>query len=140
LTGKTALLALALASLGCAKFQQVRECGSFVQVVNGWLARSAQDAGALLDPKTVAEESRRTAQSYQDLARSLSDLHVQSEDLAPRVQRYESIANAATRILRDVADALERGDLERARQKRVEFDGVAGKEAPLVREINGLCR
>ena len=128
--------------IGCGKFQQARECGSFVKTVNGWLAHPqvGSDAGASSDPKRIADESRRTAQNYEELSQSLAALHIQSEDLAPRVQRYEDIANAATRTLREVADALDHGDLEKARQKRVEFDTVAQREPPLVKEINGLCR
>ena len=137
-------LGLSLLASGCGKFQQARECGSFVKTVNEWLARSSEastaDAGPTGDPKRVAEESRRTARNYEELAKSLAALHVQNEDLAPRVQRYEEIATAATVALRDVADAVEHGDLEKARQKRVEFDSVAQREAPLVKEINGLCR
>ncbi len=143
-------LALLWLTAGCGKFQQARECGSFVKTVNAWLERAptGTDAGANTpgspsvpaDPKRIAEESRRTAQSYEDLSQSLAALHVQSEDLAPRVQRYEDIANSATRTLREVADALDHGDLEKARQKRVEFDTAAQAEAPLVKEINGLCR
>ena len=137
-----ALIALAPLGVGCGKFQQARECGSFVKTVNAWLAQppAGLDAGAPSDPKRIAEESRRTAQNYEELSHSLAALHVQSEDLAPRVQRYEDIANSATRTLREVADALDRGDLEKARQKRVEFDTVAQREPPLVLEINGLCR
>ena len=137
-------LALLTASVGCGKFQQARECGAFVKTVNAWLARPSDVAAASAtlpsDPKRIAEASRRTAQSYEELSQSLAALHVQSEDLAPRVQRYQDIATSATRTLREVADALDQGDLEKARQKRVAFDSVAQAEAPLVKEINGLCR
>jgi hypothetical protein len=127
---------------GCGKFQQARECGTFVKTVNAWLARPSLsgDAGASRDPKRIAEESRHTAQDYEDLSKSLAALNVQNEELAPRVQRYEQIADEATKTLRDVAEALDRGDLEKARQKRVEFDTVAQREPALVKEINGLCR
>jgi hypothetical protein len=135
-----ALIATAVLGSGCAKFQQARECGSFVKTVNGWLARPAPSAATASDPKAIAAESRRTAESYDQLSQSLAALHVQNEDLAPRVQRYQDIANSASRTLREVADALDHGDLEKARQKRVDFDTVAQKEAPLVKEINGLCR
>jgi hypothetical protein len=115
-----------------------------VKTVNAWLARPSTDAAASAalpsDPKRIAEASRRTAQSYEELSHSLAALHVQSEDLAPRVQRYQDIATSATLTLREVADALDHGDLEKARQKRVAFDTVAQAEAPLVKEINGLCR
>lgn len=129
---------------GCGKFQQARECGTFVKTVNAWLAsaaaQNAADAGTSNDPKQIAEQARRTAQHYSELSQRLAGLHVEGEDLAPRVKRYEQIADSAAATLREVADALDRGDLEKARQKRVEFDTVAQREAPLVKEINGVCR
>jgi hypothetical protein len=136
-------LVLVLAAAGCGKFQQARECGTFVKTVNAWLEKPAApsaDAGASSDPKQIAAQARRTAQHYAELSQRLAALHVEGEDLAPRVQRYEQIADSAALALRDVADALDHGDLEKARQKRVEFDTVAQREAPLVKEINGICR
>ena len=138
-----ASLALLLLGSGCGKFQQARECGTFVKTVNAWLASpgaKAVDAGASSDPKQIAEDARGTAQHYTELSQSLAALHVQGEELAPRVKRYEGIADDAARTLREVADALDQGDLEKARRKRVEFDTVAQGEAPLVKEINGICR
>jgi acyl-CoA reductase-like NAD-dependent aldehyde dehydrogenase len=143
-SGRALLCALALSSGGCGKFQQARECGTFVKTVNAWLASTGaqtdEDAGASSDPKQVATQARRTAEHYAELSQRLAALHVQSEDLAPRVQRYEAIADSAARTLREVAEALDHGDLEKARQKRVDFDTVAQREPLLVKEINGLCR
>ncbi|MEO8903121.1 MAG: hypothetical protein ABI627_16490 [Polyangiaceae bacterium] len=134
----------ALACAGCGKFKQARECGTFVKTVNAWLAQPdaalSADAGVPNDPKQIAEQSRRTAQHYAALSQTLANLHIQGEDLAPRVQSYEGIADTAARTLGDVADALDHGNLEKARQKRVEFDTVARREGPLVKEINALCR
>ncbi len=142
--GRTLLCAFALLSGGCGKFQQARECGTFVKTVNAWLtsqdAELATDAGTSSDPKQIAGQARRTAQRYSELSQRLAALHVEGEDLAPRVKRYEQIADSAALTLREVADALDHGDLEKARQKRVEFDTVAQREAPLVKEINGVCR
>ena len=139
-----ALIALGLATVGCGKFQQARECGTFVKTVNAWLsspdAQNPADAGATSDPKQIATQARRTAEHYAELSRRLAALHVQAEDLAPRVKRYEKIADSAAQTLREVADALDHGELEKARQKRVDFDTVAQGEAPLVKEINGICR
>ena len=144
LANRSAALCVALLlCVGCGKFQQARECGLFVKTVNAWLASpAAQPAGATppTDPRQIAEEAQRTAQHYADFSKSLADLHVQGEELAPRVKRYENIANSASRTLREVAAALDQGDLEKARQKRVDFDTVAQGEAPLVKEINGVCR
>ena len=136
--------AVALLAGGCGKFQQARECGTFVKTVNAWLsspeAQNSADPGSSSDPKQIAAQARRTAQHYADLSQRLSALRVEGEDLAPRVKRYEQIADSAAQTLREVADALDHGDLEKARQKRVEFDTVAQREGPLVKEINGVCR
>lgn len=138
------LCGLALSAGGCGKFQQARECATFVKTVNAWLASPAAeiaaDASASSDPKQIAEQARKTAQHYTDLSKRLAALRVEAEDLAPRVTRYEQIADSAALALRDVADALDHGDLESARKKRVEFDTVAKREAPLVNEINAICR
>ena len=142
--GRALLCALAFGAVGCGKFQQARECATFVKTVNGWLASSsaqnAADPGASSEPKQVAAQARRTAQHYTELSQRLAALHVQGEDLSPRVTRYEQIADKAAQALLDVAQALEHGDLEEARKKRVDFDTVAQREAPLVKEINGICR
>jgi hypothetical protein len=143
LSTRCLLLGCALLGASCGKFQQARECGTFVKTVNGWLSSaSLGDAGAVAasDPKQIAEQARNTAQHYAELSQRLAALHIQAEDLAPRVKRYEAIADSASTTLREVAEALDRGDLEKARQKRVEFDTVAQGEAPLVKEINGVCR
>lgn len=142
-TGFECVLA-ALLSVGCGKFQQARECATFVKTVNRWLASSAAKNSAIpgssSEPKQIASEARATAQHYADLSRSLAELHVQAEELVPRVKRYEDIADNAARTLREVADSLDRGELEKARQARVGFDTVAQREAPLIQEINAVCR
>jgi hypothetical protein len=142
--GRALLCALALGASGCGKFQQARECATFVKTVNAWLgsstAQNEADAGATPSPKQIAEQARRTAQHYTELSQRLAALHVASEDLAPRVTRYEQIADSAALALREVADSLDHDDLENARKKRVDFDTVAQREAPLVKEINTICR
>ena len=142
--GRALLCALALGVGGCGKFQQARECATFVKTVNSWLGSSAADiaadAGTSNDPKQIAAQARRTAQHYTELSRRLASLHVEAEELAPRVTRYEQIADSAASALEDVAQALDHGNLEEARRKRVDFDLVAQREGPLVKEINAVCR
>lgn len=58
----------------------------------------------------------------------------------PRAERYQKLARGAASALRDVAEAVEKGDAEGARKRRVEFDDIARAEAPLVADINGVCR
>lgn len=85
-------------------------------------------------------ESRTLADRYDDLASRIDALHVSSSELLPRAQSYQKLAREAAKALRDVAQAVEKGDAEGARRRRVEFDDIARGEAPLVADINAVCR
>lgn len=80
------------------------------------------------------------AERYDDLAARIDALTLSSPELVPRAERYQKLAKEAARALRDVASAVEQGDAEAARRRRVEFDDIARGEAPLVADINTLCR
>jgi hypothetical protein len=58
----------------------------------------------------------------------------------PRAGRYQKLSREAAGALRDVASAVERGDAEGARTRRVQFEDIARGEAPLVADINSVCR
>jgi len=80
------------------------------------------------------------AERYDDLAQRIDGLQLTSAELMPRAQRYQKLAREAAGALRDVAVAVEAGDAEAARRRRVEFDDLARGEGPLVEEINRICR
>jgi hypothetical protein len=80
------------------------------------------------------------ADRYDDLGKRIDGLKLSSAELLPRAQSYQKLAREAAAALRDVARAVERGDAEAARRRRVEFDDLARGEAPLVAEINRICR
>jgi hypothetical protein len=132
-------LALCLMASGCGKFQQARECESFVSTVNAWIGAAPHPPASGGSAELIAKDVRATALSYDALSSKLDGLGIQGEELRPRVQRYRNIAKNASQALRAVADALDRSDAETARKKRVEFDDIARGEGPLVDEINRIC-
>jgi hypothetical protein len=67
-------------------------------------------------------------------------LHLESPDLVPRALRYQKLSREAAAALREVADAVGKGDAEGARRRRIQFDDIARGEAPLVADINAICR
>lgn len=89
---------------------------------------------------SAPSESRRLADRYDELGQRIDALRLSSPELLPRAQRYQKLSREAAAALRDVAQAVERGDAEGARRRRVEFDDIARGEAPLVADINALCR
>jgi hypothetical protein len=136
-----AVLAAALLG-GCAKFQTARECGSFVDAIRAWKAQAPPPATSapMPSPSAASVESRNLADRYDDLAQRIDDLKLTSPELVPRAERYQKLSREAARALRDVADSVEKGDSEGARRRRVEFDDIAKGEAPLVADINKICR
>jgi hypothetical protein len=131
---------LLLLALGCGRFQQARECASFVSTVNAWLSATPPKPAAAASAELIAKDARSTAVRYDKLASDLAALSIEAEELRPRVDRYRTIATKAAESLRAVAEALDKKDAETARKKRVEFDDIARGEAPLVDEINRLCK
>lgn len=132
----------ALSALGCAKFQTARECGTFVNAIEQWRgqAKAAPSASAAPSPSAASVDSSALADRYDDLAKRIDALKLTSPELVPRAERYQKLAREAARALRDVAAAVEKGDAEKARRRRIEFDDIARGEAPLVADINGVCR
>jgi len=132
---------LLFGALGCAKFQTARECGNFVSAIKAWKGQAAPAASAPAPtPSAASVESRALADRYDDLAQRIDALHLTSPELLPRAERYQKLARGAAAALRDVAAAVEKGDAEGARRRRVEFDDIARGEGPLVADINGVCR
>jgi hypothetical protein len=130
----------ALCALGCSKFQTARECGTFVSAIKAWKGQAPAAAVPAASPSTPSVESLALAARYDDLAGRIDALHLTSPELVPRAQRYQKLSREAAAALRDVAAAVEKGDSERARQRRVQFDDIARGEAPLVADINTVCR
>lgn len=94
----------------------------------------------MASPSAAAVESRSLADRYDDLGKRIDALALTSPELLPRAQRYQKLAGEAAAALRDVAEAVEKGEAARARQRRVKFDDLSRNEAPLVAEINRVCR
>jgi hypothetical protein len=133
-------VALAAELSACGRFKKAKECEILAGAVSTWLAKQPPPSSARVEPKVLAAEARATAKRYEGLDHDLGALPIKNIDLVPRVARYRELATKSAHALSEVADALERGDAELARRRRVEFDATARAEAPLVAEINATCR
>jgi hypothetical protein len=110
--------------------------------MNAWKAegKPPTPATAAASPASAAIEARALADRYDQVATRIDGLHLVSPELVPRAQRYQKMSREAAAALRDVAQAVEQGDAEDARRRRIEFDDLASGEAPLVADINAVCR
>ena len=136
--GRAATFVAALVLAGCGDLR--RECDAVVQTANAFLAESAKKSPSpAATPEQAAKEALETAARYEKLASDLAAVRVESDELAPEVERYRDLAGRSARSLRATADALRTGRFEQARKERVELDHAAKSEAPLVARINAIC-
>ncbi|MDQ2643541.1 MAG: hypothetical protein M3020_06995 [Myxococcota bacterium] len=134
-------LLLCVALSGCARFKKAKECGLVADAVSAWMKQDNQPTSpASSDTAALVTDARATAARYRALDKTLSEITLVSEELTPLVSRYRKLALDSARALDDVAEALDKEDLERARKLRVDFDTTIRAEAPLVNEINAVCR
>jgi uncharacterized coiled-coil DUF342 family protein len=114
-----------------------------VEAIKAWKATAPKPVASAPAPSTTSsasDEAQALAERYDDLARRIDGLHLESAELSPRAARYQKLARESAGALRDVADAVAKGDAEAARKRRVQFDDIARGEAPLVADINTVCR
>jgi len=114
-----------------------------VEAIKTWKGQAPKPAASAAAPTSPAEasvESLALAARYDDLAQRIDALYLTSPDLVPRAQRYQKLSREAAAALREVADAVGKGDGEGARKRRVQFDDIARGEKPLVDDINTICR
>jgi hypothetical protein len=113
-----------------------------VAAINAWKAEAPKPAASVVAPSMASAslESRALAERYDTLGKRIDELRLSSPELVPRAVRYQKLSREAAAALREVAAAVERGDAEGARRRRIQFDDIARGEAPLVADINSVCR
>lgn len=125
---------------GCGRFRKAKECAALAKTVSSWLEQQPKPNAANADSKTLAAEARATALRYEALDHSLAALDVKSPDLVSHLTRYRKLATDSAHALQEVAGALDNGQAETARRKRVEFDAIGQEEENVVAKINADCR
>ena len=132
------MLAAATLSFACGKLR--RECDSVVKTANAFIDESARRRPSPdAQPEQAAREALESADRYDELARDLAAIRVESDELRPEVERYADLAVRSSASLRAAAQALKTRHFEQARIKRVELDTAAKSERPLVARINTIC-
>jgi hypothetical protein len=113
-----------------------------LDAIKAWKAEASKPIAAAAAPSKAAAslESRALAERYDALGERIDTLRLTSPELTPRAVRYQKLSREAAGALREVAAAVERGDAEGARRRRIQFDDIARGEASLVADINSVCR
>ncbi len=131
---------LLLAFLLCSCHEQQKECQEFIGTVNRTLREiDARPQPKADDLKAVMKHRRALADEYRALAKDVHQLELTEPELASRAERYSKLATGASETLLRGVKALDDQDSKAAQASQREFEGIAKREATLVREINQLC-
>jgi hypothetical protein len=137
----TVLLCMVLlGATGCGKFKRAKECNAFIDKVNVALKdiekRTSAPEG---DEKAAVGEMRELAKLYEKLSQDIAALGITSQELKKQAADYQQMATKAAGTARQVADAIEGKDIEKATAAQKQFDLIVKEEDQLVSSINQLC-
>lgn len=132
---------IALAAGGCSKFKRTKECNAFIDKVNASLKEiEKHTAGGNEDEGAAIKEMRELAKLYDKLTAEIGALSISNQDLKKQATEYQNMAGKAAATARQVADAIESKDVEKATAAQKQFDLIVKQEDQLVSSINGLCQ
>ena len=129
---------------GCSSLRRAHECKRVVDTVNGSLSQLAYDADAGASPATYL----RLADAYDALGKQLEGASSEDPALSKVFVSYRELIERAARQSRLFAEELdkpsstpeEEAEKEtRLTRLRTRAKGEVGREASLVRKLNGLC-
>jgi hypothetical protein len=136
----TVLVSAALA-LGCGKMKKSSECNSFIEKVNTSLKEIEKHTNSKgTDQKAAAQDMKQLAGLYEKLATDVAALGITTPDLKKHSGDYQAMAKKAADTARQVAEAVETNNLDKAQSAQKEFDDIVKKEDQLVNNINNFCQ
>jgi hypothetical protein len=140
--GSLLLLALlAVLAVGCGKMKKTTECNAFIEKVNTSLKEIEKHTNTKgTDQKAAAQDMKKLAGLYDKLASDVAALGVTTPDLKKHSDDYQAMAKKAAETARQVAEAVETNNLEKAQTAQKEFDTIVKQEDQLVNNINTFCQ
>ena len=140
--GSLLLLALLAApAVGCGKMKKTTECNAFIEKVNTSLKEIEKHTNTKgTDQKAAAQDMKKLAGLYDKLASDVAALGVTTPDLKKHSDDYQAMAKKAAETARQVAEAVETNNLEKAQTAQKEFDTIVKQEDQLVNNINTFCQ
>ncbi|HMJ09855.1 MAG TPA: hypothetical protein VK524_00545, partial [Polyangiaceae bacterium] len=122
-----AMLCLPLA--GCGKMKKTTECNAFIEKVNTSLKEIEKHTNTKgTDQKAAAQDMKKLAGLYDKLATDVAALGVTTPDLKKHADDYQAMAKKAADTARQVAEAVETNNLDKAQTAQKEFDGIVKQE------------
>ncbi len=131
-----------LAAPGCRAIKKTRECRAFVDKVNVAVQEIIEEGKIANNPdgKQMVEGMKKVAARYERLAADIGTLEVQTPELKAKLEEYQGLCAKTAKAARDVVEAVEKSDPEKAAAAQEAFSVVSKQEVELVKSVNAFCQ
>jgi hypothetical protein len=121
----------------CSHFERTRQCHDLAALINPELeAIERLGKSRARDPGALSDISLR----YAALARKVSDLGIDDDDLTPALVEYVGSLTRAAIHTRALAEGLRSNDANVVQKQRLELQRLARKERLQVNQLATHCR
>jgi DNA repair ATPase RecN len=135
-----ALAAVAALLTGCGEHKKVKECNSFVAVVNGGVDRVQKNINTAPDGGTAVSELNTLAGEMDAIAAETGKVEVTLPELQKFSKRYQTMVGEIAAAARELAAAVDNVDREKMNSSQQQLDQAVKAEGPLVDELNKFCQ
>jgi methyl-accepting chemotaxis protein len=124
---------------GCGAPKKIEECNGLVGVINAGVDRIEKGSNGSSDASAAVAELRKLAESMEDIGKRSAALRLSLPELRKFSQEYQQMASEVATAARQLADAVDKVDLEAKTTAQESMDKALRREDPLVEAINKFC-
>lgn len=132
-----AIVGIGAALLGCSAMSKVKECNGLIERINQSVTKMDGLTKAGTDLKPV--DLRTMATEYESLVKDIDGMNLRTEQLKGHAKDYQAMAQKFSGGARQLADAIEKKDLEGQQAGSKQLQGLEKTEDELVNKINTFC-
>lgn len=140
LASNIVLFALSLSVSGCGEQKKVKECNSFVTVVNSGVDRVTKSINTAPDSGAAVNELRSLADEMDAIGAETKKVPLTLPDLQKLSERYQTMVSDIAASARELATAVDNVDRENMTKAQATLDQAVKREGPLVEELNKYCQ
>ena len=134
------VLVAAFAVSGCGEQKKVKECNSFVTVINSGVDRVTKTINTVPDSGAAVNELRSLADEMEAISGETKKVQLSLPDLQKISERYQTMVTDIATAARDLATAVDNVDREKMTAAQGTLDQAVKREGPLVEELNKYCQ
>ena len=131
---------LALLLNGCGEQKKVKECNSFVTVINSGVDRVTKTINTVPDSGAAVNELRSLAEEMEAISGETKKVQLSLPDLQKISESYQKMVTDIAAAARELATAVDNVDREKMTEAQATLDQAVKREGPLVEELNKFCQ